>query len=122
MRVGLGEQGFALGLEGRHGVGAGGEAGRGLLKSNELHEGVGELGRVASLLAIHAAPRGDGFHGALGVIVDGGFGVGRGVRKLDLPRAHIDAVLATRLSHVALGASAMVGRACALDSSLYSEH
>ena len=55
MRVGLCKQGLCLGLEGLHGDGAGGEAGRGFVEPRELHEGGGELGGVATLLAIHAA-------------------------------------------------------------------
>src|SRR4029077_15034105 len=66
--LGLGEQSVRLRLERLHGVGAGSEAGRWLFQRSELHEGLGELGGVAALLAIHAAPSGDDLLRALRVI------------------------------------------------------
>jgi len=51
--VGLGEQRFGLGLERLDGVGASGETGRRLLEFDDLHEGIGELGGVSTLLPIH---------------------------------------------------------------------
>src|SRR2546427_6285511 len=74
--LGLGEQRVGLGLERLDRIGAGSEAGRRLLKRNELHEGVGELSGVATLLPIHALPGSDDFPGLLGVVVNAGLGVG----------------------------------------------
>ena len=62
-------------LDGGDGVGAGDEAQRRLVLAGELDQGVGELGGVAALLAVHALPGGDGLLGALGVVVDRGLGV-----------------------------------------------
>src|SRR5687768_1474322 len=56
--VGLGEQKVGLLLESGDGVGAGGPAQRRLVGVGELDEGVGELGGVAALLAVHALPAG----------------------------------------------------------------
>src|SRR6478672_5544586 len=68
-----------LGLERLHGVGAGSKAGRRLLERDELHEGVGELGGVATLLPVHALPCGNDLPGSVGVVVNGGLSVGRRV-------------------------------------------
>ena len=72
MGIRLGNQEPRLGLERLHSVRAGSEAGGGLSKSGQLHEHLGELRRVTALLAVHAAPGGDGFLGALPVVRDGG--------------------------------------------------
>src|SRR6476659_9792616 len=77
--VGLNEQGVGFGLESLHGVGPCSEAGGRLFERDKLHEGFGKLSGVASLLAIHAAPRGDDLLRALGIVADGGVGVGGGV-------------------------------------------
>src|SRR6266850_629143 len=68
--VGLGEQRPGLGLERLHGVGTSSETGRRLLEFDELHECVGELGGVATLLPIHALPGSDDLLGSLGVVVE----------------------------------------------------
>ena len=54
MGLGLGEKRIGLGLKRLHGVGAGSEASGRILKREELYEGVGELGGVATLLSVHA--------------------------------------------------------------------
>jgi hypothetical protein len=77
IRVGLSEQNIGLGLEGLHGIGAGSEAGWRLFEPGKMKECVGELGRVAPLPAVHAAPGGDDLSGLLGVVVDVGFGAGQ---------------------------------------------
>ena len=61
-------------------VGAGGESQRRLVLGGEVDQRVGELGRVAALLAVHALPGGDGLLGRLGIIGDRGFGVLRRLR------------------------------------------
>src|SRR5580658_11364630 len=90
--VRFGEQGIGLGLEGLHGIGTSGKAGRRLFESGEMHKCVGELSRVAALLAVHAAPSGNDLPGLLGVVVDGGLGVGRGVstEELSAEEARLD--------------------------------
>jgi hypothetical protein len=70
--TGLGEQRGGLCLERLHGVGAGCEAGGRLLEHGKLHEGVGELGGVATLLSIHALPGSNDLPGSLGVVVNDG--------------------------------------------------
>src|SRR4051812_36683072 len=77
--IGLRKQSTGLGFEGLHGVCARGKACGGFLEASELHKSVGELGGVAALLSIHAAPRGDGFSCARGVVVDVRLGERRGV-------------------------------------------
>ena len=67
-------------LDGCDGVGSCDPAPRRVLLDGERDEGGGELGGVAGLVAVHAVPGGDGVGGALGVVVDRGLGVGRGLR------------------------------------------
>ena len=77
LAVGLGlcEQRVGLSVEGLHGVGAGSEAGGWLLERSKLHEGFRELGRIPSLLPIHALPGSDNLLGSLSVVVNGGLSV-----------------------------------------------
>src|SRR4051812_14248094 len=70
--IGLGEQESCLLLDRLHRVDAGDEAQRWLVLTGELDQRVGELGRVAALLAVHALPSSDGQRGAFGVVRDGG--------------------------------------------------
>src|SRR5580765_2192692 len=76
MSLGLGEQCVGLGLERLHGVCAGSEASWRFLERDELHEGASELCGITTLLPIHALPGGDDFPGSLGVVINGGLGVG----------------------------------------------
>ena len=71
----LGEKRVGLGRKRLHGVGAGSEAGGRILERDELYEGVGELGGIATLLPIHALPGRDDFLRLLGIVVDGRLGV-----------------------------------------------
>jgi hypothetical protein len=71
----LGEEVLGFLFEGCYGVGAGGEAQRRLVLACDLEQGVGELGGITSLLAVHGVPGSDGLLGALGVVVDRGLGV-----------------------------------------------
>jgi hypothetical protein len=75
----LGEQRVRLDLERLYSVGAGSKAGRRLLERDELDEGVGELGGVATLRPIHGLPCGNDLPGSLGVVVNAGLSVGRRV-------------------------------------------
>ena len=61
MGTGLREKRIRFRLEGLHRIGAGSETNWGLVKSSKAHERVGKFGGVASLLAVHAVPRRDGF-------------------------------------------------------------
>src|ERR1700733_14317585 len=92
MSVRLGEQRIGLGLEGLHGIGTSGKPERRLFESGEMHNCMSELSRVAALLAVHAAPSVNDFPGLLGVIVDGGLGVGGGVftEELSAEEARLD--------------------------------
>ena len=69
--VRLGEELPGFGFDGRDGVGAGDEAGRGTVRFGEGDDGGGEFCRVACLLAVHGLPCRLGGRGALGVVVDG---------------------------------------------------
>src|SRR5215212_3462745 len=82
--VGLGQQVVGLLLDGGDRVGAGREAQRRLLLTREPDQRLGELGGVASLLAVHAVPDGYGLLGALGVVLDRGLGVVRRLRREQL--------------------------------------
>ena len=77
--VGLGEQSIRLALESLKRVSACGESSGRFLEFGELYDRVGELGWIAALFAIHAAPCSDGLSGALGVVVDGGLRVSGGL-------------------------------------------
>jgi hypothetical protein len=93
IRVRLSEQSIGLVLEGLHGIGAGSEAGWRFFEPGEMNECVGKVGRVAPLLAVHAAPSGDDLSGLLGVVVDVGFGVGQRreiVPEIGDPRIEIE--------------------------------
>src|SRR6187551_1079689 len=79
--VGLGEEVPRLLLDSCDRVGAGGEAQRRLLLTCELDQGVGELGGVAALLAVHALPGSDRLLGPLGIVLDRGLGVFRRLRS-----------------------------------------
>src|SRR3982751_5552456 len=81
MRVSLVEERVTLALEGFNGIGTGGEANRWLVQGGQLDQGPGELGGVASLLAVHALPTLDSRHGALGVVLDRGLRVLGGLRR-----------------------------------------
>ncbi len=74
--VRLSQQCIGLGLEGLHGIGTSGEAGWRFVESGKMNECVGELGRVAPLLPVHAAPSGDDLPGLFGVVADVRLGVG----------------------------------------------
>src|SRR4051812_43717847 len=70
VRVDLREQEAGLLLDTLDGVLAGDPAQRRIVVVAELDERSGELGRVASLLAVHRAPRWDRLRCALGLVVD----------------------------------------------------
>ncbi len=65
--VRLSQQCFGLRLEGLYGIGTSGEADWRFVESGKMNECVGELGRVAPLLPVHAAPGGDDLAGLFGV-------------------------------------------------------
>jgi hypothetical protein len=54
IRIRLSEQSFPFGVEGLHGICAGGETHWTLFEPGEMNKWLGELGWVAPLLAVHA--------------------------------------------------------------------